>query len=238
MSLAAAIKDRRRPGQRITLRRRGGGVVDLTTATTIIGVLQNKATLATRPIYGTLTRVGSGADGQVDWDYAATDVAEAGYFWLQLTVTFADGKRESTFVAGWEVADALVLDATGYLISPGAAQLDITHTRGRRLALSITLPPESYDLTATGTYLRGTWRQDHASGAVVLSLGTVVAGDGFYVRGPETFDLIVSADTLADIGTAGADWTGHHLIEVVPGGVVADAVTVLSGVVQLVVDIP
>jgi hypothetical protein len=109
MPLAAAIKGRTRPGQRITLQRRGGGVVDLSAATTITGIIQAKDTGASRAIAGTLA-VASGelpTAGLIDWDYAAADVATAGYFWVQLTVTFTGGAQESCFIINWEVADAL-----------------------------------------------------------------------------------------------------------------------------------
>lgn len=108
MPLAAAIKGRLRPGQRITLQRRGGGVVDLTSATAITGKIQPKDDDGpTRAIAGSLTVAGTPTAGQIDWDYHADDVAEAGYFWVQFTITFSDTKSESNFITAWEVADAL-----------------------------------------------------------------------------------------------------------------------------------
>lgn len=108
MALASAIKGRTRPGQLITLQRRGGGVVDLTGAASITGKLQPKGgTGTTRNIAGALAVAGTPTAGQITWDYGAADVAEAGYFWVQLTITFGDGTSESSFIDEWKVEDAL-----------------------------------------------------------------------------------------------------------------------------------
>lgn len=108
MPLAAAVRTRLRPTQRITLQRRGGGVVDLTGVTAITGVIRPKEGAQTpRAIAGSLTVAGAPTAGQVDWAYAAADVADAGYFWLQLTLQFSDGRSESSFIAAWEVTELL-----------------------------------------------------------------------------------------------------------------------------------
>lgn len=107
MALAAAVQGRQRPGQEIALTRRGGGAVDLTTVTTITGKIQDQATGATRAIAGALTVSGGATEGKVLWAYAAADVAAAGYYWVQLTLTYGDGRTESNFIEGWEVAESL-----------------------------------------------------------------------------------------------------------------------------------
>lgn len=106
MPLATAVRTRTRPTQRITLQRRGGGLVDLTGVTAIAGTIRPKiGAQVVRAVAGTLAVAGAPTLGQIDWTYAAGDVVEAGYFWVQISLTFTDGRVESSFIAGWEVAN-------------------------------------------------------------------------------------------------------------------------------------
>jgi hypothetical protein len=113
--------------------------------------------------------------------------------------------------------------------------LNIQWVQGARLSLTITAPDDFPDsFTTSGTFLRSAWRTATAGGTAVLTLGTVASGDGFVIVSARVFRLQISAVTLAGIGTPGVTWQGRHDIEIVPGGVAADAYPIAWGNVTLV----
>lgn len=110
MALVNAIQGATRPSQSITWTR-GNDTPEVLTGATLTGVIQNKQTLLSRAIAGTLT-VTNGANGVFTWDYAAGDVATAGHFNVQFTATFEDAPTVAkTYVIEWEVKSALTVSA-------------------------------------------------------------------------------------------------------------------------------
>jgi hypothetical protein len=109
-------------------------------------------------------------------------------------------------------------------------RLDIYCQQGHRVRLRFTAPGNFPDaFTAAGTIIRSTWRAGNAEGAALLTLTTVAGGDGFHIVSATVFDLIVSAETMAGLGTPGQRTGGTHDIEIVPGGVAANAYAIAKG---------
>lgn len=103
MALASAVAGGGAGGQRIALRRKGGGALDLTAAGAIGGKIIDQADpTIVRVIAGTLTVDGTPTEGYILWTYDPDDLV-AGAWLVQITVQFAGDLPARTFATPWIV---------------------------------------------------------------------------------------------------------------------------------------
>jgi hypothetical protein len=105
ITLPAAIEGARKRSLTITWKDTDDVAIDLTGAT-ITGKIKNMSTGVTASIDGTLALV-TAASGIFSWTFGAVDVGTVGFFKVQFIATYAGALTNKTFIADWEVKDAL-----------------------------------------------------------------------------------------------------------------------------------
>jgi len=106
MALATAIRGARHRGQKITWTSSDSipGVIDLTGAT-LTGKKRNLLSDEVTTIEGTLEKLT--APNEMQWIYAAEDVASEGDFEVQFIASYNDGTEERSFIENWKVEKSL-----------------------------------------------------------------------------------------------------------------------------------
>jgi len=104
-TLPPAVEGARKRTLTLTWKDTDDVAVDLTGAT-ITGKLKNMNTGVIASMDGVLALV-TAASGIFSWAFGVVDVGTVGFFKVQFIATYADTLKNKTFVADWEVRDAL-----------------------------------------------------------------------------------------------------------------------------------
>ena len=102
MSLNPAVKDARRPIQRIKWEREDETIIDLT-GLTLSGVIEDKATGTQRAIDGTLSQV-PGVPDEFYWTWGSTDVGTVGRFRVRFKAEVSVEVYELSYWMDWSVS--------------------------------------------------------------------------------------------------------------------------------------
>lgn len=111
---------------------------------------------------------------------------------------------------------------------PVPASLDWEARQGSYFSKQIDIGDLPIDLTDAGTIIRMQIREDPTQDTVALAATN--GDDGrITVSSATVFLIYIDADDMAAVGTAGEGLTGSYDLEIVPGGVEANAFALLAG---------